>query len=192
MPITDKFIVSAPSRAALAAVMLQAGIHVWTETGPQAVAPNLTSYCGSEVDGTAHIFVVLTVKDQATLDAVKAVIGLQNINTAQAPLRLLAGGLAPKDESYPMAAVSAALEKRGEMTLWRSAIEAVAVKTGDKAVFYRWEKALAVTMAEPWFVAIVDEFAVLKPLPNQAARVAWFTALKTMATAMAAQSSSPV
>ena len=192
MPITDKFIVSAPSRAALGAVMLQSGIHVWTENGPQAVAPNLTSYCGIDVDGTAHIFVVITVNDKATLDAIKAVIGLQNINTAQAPLRLLSGGLAPKEESYPMAAVSAALEKRGEMTLWRSAIEAVAVKTGDKAVFYRWEKALAVTMAEPWFVAIVDEFAVLKPLPNQAARVAWFTALKTMATAMAAQSSSPV
>jgi len=181
MPITSSFIVTANSQADLAATLVQAGVLVFQETGPQAVAPNLFSWIGQDITGKAHGFCVITVADQPTLDAVFASIGAEKINLASAPLRLVAGGIAPKEISYRSQQILTALEKLSDAVMWDEAITAATVVARDKALFFWWSKVQAMTLLEPQFLAILTEFATLKGHKSQAETDTWIADLIAIA-----------
>lgn len=187
--IEQTLIVTGPSPATLAAALVASGLLIEREGGIFPTEPTtLYSPMSAGLSGEASCLVRFQAADQATADAVLAVIGADNINRASAPLRMVAGALQPKADAWLAEDVEFALAGLNRLADWEAAILAISTQVdatpAQRKVPVRWRRSQWLTLQEPWVNAIVTQMRTTLGW-TVAQRNQFLNQLKTRATAEA-------
>ena len=188
--IEQSLTIEAESEASLAAALVSSGLLIGTEGGLVPNSPvTIYSPLPATLDGKASCFVRFQAIDQETVDAILAVIGLDNVNRPHTPLRSIAGALQTKPNAWPRWAIKFGLTLGGYRQDWETAINTLSgapdATNAAKLIPDRWAENDWLTLDEPWVLRIINQMRIaLAWTPAQ--RTQFVNQLKNRATAQVA------
>lgn len=191
------YIISASTQAELVAALVASGLWIVHENGASPAPGQLVSFMGEGLSGISDAFIRVRVGDETTtpeqddalLAAVISHIPTPMVNRTGAPLRLIAGGIAPKEGAWPRWAIKFALTLNEDRAAWEAAIVALSTKVdatnAEKLIPDRWAENEYLTLSEPWINRIIAQMRTTLgwtvPQRNQ-----FLNQLKNRATALVA------